>query len=223
MIFLVVVVVYLRMLWPTVLNAVSIFGIGHGSKTLHTSEVAVPTPSNWQGSDNPLAAAVSSGPTATAGPLVVVIATEGAAPALEPTAVPSVTPSPVYQEVSVLYSYYNPELGGVNCHSANWDGSHCADTTASGIRWSEYLGRGVAIPPSWLEAGIGYGSILRVIDPATIAGDYTVIDLCSLCETTYWPDGQWRLDFLDERQKLSWAYPVRVLIVSVIKPMEVGQ
>ena len=67
----------------------------------------------------------------------------------------------------------------MNCHSANWDGSHCADTTASGIRWSEYIGRGVAIPPSWLEAGIGYGSILRVIDPSTIAGDYTVIDLCS--------------------------------------------
>lgn len=223
MVFLVVVGVYLRMLWPTVLNAVSIFGIGHGSKTLHTSEVAAPTASNWQGSDNPLAAAVSSGPTPTAGPLVVVIATESAAPTLEPTAVPSVTPTPAYQEVSVLYSYYNPELGGVNCHSANWDGSHCADTTASGIRWSEYLGRGVAIPPSWLEAGIAYGSILRVVDPSTIAGDYTVIDLCGMCETSYWPDGQWRLDFLDDRQKLSWAYPVRVLIVSVVKPMEVGQ
>ena len=59
-VFLVVVGVYLRMLWPTVLNAVSIFGIGHGSKTLHTSEVSVPTASNWKGSDNPLAAAVST-------------------------------------------------------------------------------------------------------------------------------------------------------------------
>lgn len=114
MIFLAVVVMYLRMLWPTVLNAVSIFGIGHGSKTLHTSEVLVPTPGNWQGSDNPLAAAVSSGPTASAGPLVVVIATESAAPTSEPTAEPSGTPTPAYQEVSVLYSYYNPELGGVN-------------------------------------------------------------------------------------------------------------
>jgi hypothetical protein len=223
MIFLVVVGMYLRMLWPTVQNAFSIIGIGSGSRTLNTSPTALPGVSNWQGSDNPLVEGVSSGPTSTAGPLVVVIATESAAPTLEPTSVPTATPSPAYQEVAVLYSYYNPELGGVNCHTANWDGSHCADTTASGIRWSEYVGRGVAIPPSWLEAGIGYGSILRVIDPSTIAGDYTVIDLCSMCEPTYWPDGQWRLDFLDLRQKLSWAYPVRVLIVSVVKPMEVGQ
>ena len=78
-------------------------------------------------------------------------------------------------------------------------------------------------PPSWLASGLGYGSVLRVIEPSSVAGDYTVIDLCSMCETTYWPDKQWRLDFLDTRQRLTWAYPVRLLIVakchSLVRPL----
>ena len=176
------------------------------------------TVSNWKGSDNPLAAAISSGPTAAATPDFV---TATMAPTVTPyPTVQAPTATPSYQEVDVAYSYYNPELGGINCHSANWDGSHCADVTASGIRWSEYIGHGVAIPPSWLASGLGYGSVLRVVEPSSIAGDYTVIDLCSMCEVTYWPDGRYRLDFLDRSQRLTWAYPVRLLIVAIVKPLE---
>jgi hypothetical protein len=133
----------------------------------------------------------------------------------------TVTPTPVtyLSEIyKVGYSYYNPELGGVNCHSANWDGKHCADTTASGIKWSDYIGKAVAVPPSWYCLGLGYGSILRVLTPAVLAGDYLVIDLCSGCESSNWDDGNFRMDFLDTSQKLTWAYPVEVVVVFAVQP-----
>lgn len=136
---------------------------------------------------------------------VVITPTPQATAAVTPTFAPG-----YYQTVDVLYSYYNPALGGVNCHTDNWNGSTCADTTASGIRWSEYLGKGVAIPPSWKAAGIGYGSVFHVLEPAALVGDYTVVDLCSGCEANIWPDGMYRLDFLNDRQLLSWAYPVKI-------------
>jgi hypothetical protein len=220
-VFLVVIAVYLRMLWPTLQNAGSLLGFGHGSHLLNTSAGAVVTVTPYKGQDNPLAAAISSGATATPGPLVVVIATPVVGPSPVPSPTAAATATPVYQQVEVLYSYYNPSLGGINCHSANWDGVRCADTTASGIRWSEYIGRGVAVPPSWVSSGLGFGSVLRVVEPSSIAGDYTVIDLCNMCEPSYWPDGKWRLDFLDTRQRLTWAYPVRLLIVAIVKPEEV--
>lgn len=220
LIFLAVIGIYLRMLWPTIQNAAGLIGLGHGSSTF-SKTAAASAPSGAR--SNPLVDGISSGPTATATPEFV---TATMAPTITPyptaTGLPAtVTPTPAYQSVHVLYSYYNPDLGGVNCHSANWDGSKCADTTASGIKWSEYMGRGVAIAPSWYNAGLGYGSILRVVAPDAIAGDYTVIDLCSGCEANNWPDRQYRLDFLDDRQRLTWAYPVDLLIINVVQPAEV--
>lgn len=140
-------------------------------------------------------------------------------PTPAPTPVPT---SPVkYSDVyTVGYSYYNPALGGVNCHSSNWDGKKCADTTASGIKWSDYIGKAVAVPPSWYCAGLGYGSILTVLTPSSLAGDYLVIDLCSGCESFYWDDGNFRIDFLDTSQKLTWAYPVEVVVSYGVPPTE---
>lgn len=143
---------------------------------------------------------------------------------VNPTAsavVPSATVAPTATEVNqgavydVAYSYYDPELGGTNCHSANWDGSHCADTTASGFRWSDYVGHAVAVPPSWMSM-MGYGTVLRVVDPGSIAGDYTVIDLCSGCEAGVWPDRRYRLDFLDSAQRLPWAFGVKFKLLHLV-------
>jgi hypothetical protein len=214
LVFLVVLGVYGRMLWPTILNAGALIGLGRGSHTLSPNAGLGRgiTADNKGPLENVMAA-----PTGTAVVVVVNVATATPIPVVA-SPVPSVTPTPNYQEVDVEYSYYNPSLGGINCHSANWDGHRCADTTASGIRWSEYVGRGVAIPPSWLSDGMGYGSILRVVDPGSIAGDYTVIDLCSGCEAGNWADNKWRLDFLDTAQRLTWAYPVKVLLISIVKP-----
>jgi hypothetical protein len=121
----------------------------------------------------------------------------------------------------VAYSYYNPALGGINCHSANWDGIACADVTASGIRWTEYMGQGVAVPPSWLGV-LGYGTVISVLDPAPIARQYTVIDICCGCEAGNWDDRRWRLDFLDDKQRLEWASPLRFVINSRTAPENVG-
>ena len=153
---------------------------------------------------------------ATDAPTVVASAT----PTLVPTAV--VTPTSEYKTdvLEVRYSYYNPDLGGVNCHTANWNGYSCADTTASGIPWRAYVGKAVAVPPSWLGI-VSYGSVLRVLEPDPIKGDYVVIDICNWCETNYWPDHTWRLDFLDTAQRLPWAFPVKVVFVSVITPTPV--
>jgi hypothetical protein len=129
----------------------------------------------------------------------------------------AVTPSPQYQTLDFLYSYYYPPLGGVNCHSNNWTGSTCADTTASGAHWSDYVGRGLAVPPSWFKAGLGFGSIVRVLSPDVLAGDYTVIDICCGCEADNWTDGQFRFDFLDDAQKLQWAYPIHAEIFNLVK------
>jgi len=49
--------------------------------------------------------------------------------------------------VTVRYSHYWPPLLGVNCGRAQ-DGV-CVSRTASGDRWQDWVGRGIACPPSW--------------------------------------------------------------------------
>ena len=219
MFFLVVIVVYLRMLWPTIQNAASLFGIGAASRTFNGPRVSG-NPSGPVGSNNPLSDAISSGPTATVTPAPEITATPY--PTYTPYPSPTIEAAPTEfnggQVYDAAYSYYNPDLGGTNCHSANWDGSRCADTTASGIRWSQYIGHGVALAPEWL-AVLGYGSVIKVISPDVIAGDYAVIDMCQGCSGQLWPDHQVRIDFLDTAQRLQWAYPVKFKIVSVVQPI----
>lgn len=136
---------------------------------------------------------------------------------ITPTAEPVPTEQvPEYQIEHVAYSYYDPDLGGVNCHVDNWNGYTCEDTTASGISWRDYIDQGVAIPPSWYAGGMGYGSIIRVTEPEVMRGDYTVIDLCSACEKEFWNDGQYRFDFLSQQQKLPWAYMVEIQLISLV-------
>jgi len=138
-------------------------------------------------------------------------------------AVPTTTPIPNLDYLPIYtvgYSYYNPDLGGVNCHVDNWDGVKCADTTASGISWRDYVGRAVAVPPSWVCQGLGYGSIVEVLSPDSIRGEYLVVDLCAGCEAYNWEDRTWRIDFLDTGQRLTWAYPVDLRFVSVVPPIK---
>ena len=214
-IFLVVIGVYLRMLWPTITNAAALFGL---SRPSHTFAAAGPNPSAPVGSSNPLSDAISSGPTATATAAVTATPYPTYTPHPSPTIEATPTEFNGGQIYDALYSYYNPDLGGPNCHSANWDGVSCADTTASGIRWSQYIGHGAALPPEWL-AVLGYGSVIRVVSPDVIAGDYTVIDMCQGCSGVNWADHQFRIDFLDTVQRLQWAYPVKFKIISVVQPV----
>jgi len=154
---------------------------------------------------------------ATSTPIVVQLEFITATPAAV-TATPAAAPDDG-NTYDAAYSYYDPSLGGVNCHSANWDGMKCADTTASGIKWSEYMGSGVAFPIAWLQV-LGYGSEIQVIDPAPIAGVYTVIDICCGCDGRNWGDGVYRIDFLNDRQALPWAAPVKFWIISRTAPVE---
>lgn len=152
-------------------------------------------------------------PTVAPSPTPIVVVINVVTPVAR-TAGVGVTPIPDDgREYDVGYSYYDPSLGGINCHSANWDGSKCADTTASGIKWSDYMGRGVAMAPSWL-AQLGYGTVIYVTSPTVLVGYYTVVDICCGCEATNWADGRFRMDFLDVSQKLQWAYPVKFFFVS---------
>ena len=49
--------------------------------------------------------------------------------------------------VTVRYSHYWPPLLGTNCGQAQ-DGV-CISRTASGERWEDWIGRGIACPPEW--------------------------------------------------------------------------
>ena len=130
---------------------------------------------------------------------------------ITPSPTPPVSPAPTSELLLFGYSYYFPDLGGTNCHPANWDGASCANTTASGAGWREYIGRGVAIHQSMIEK-YPYGTIFRVLSPQSIAGDYTVIDLCAGCIRPDAPDMMW-IDFLDDSQKLNWSVPVLIEVV----------
>jgi len=129
-----------------------------------------------------------------------------------PSPYPSPTPAPLAGEyIAVGYSYYWPPWGPPNCHSDNWDEKYniCKDTTASGKKWTEYIGRGVAVPIQWAER-VPLGSRLHVWSPESMVGDYTVIDYCGGCIK---PEGHIYIDFLDNYQRLNWTVPMLIQIL----------
>lgn len=110
----------------------------------------------------------------------------------------------------VLFSYYYPDLGGVNCHEDNWVNGQCKDVTASKVvGWREYLGKGIAIH-SDMYSQIPYGSQIYVVSPPQIAGIYTVVDLCCGCKN----QNGYYFDFLftSMPQGLGWSYNVDFVV-----------
>ncbi len=128
-------------------------------------------------------------------------------PTMKPTATMTPTNTKVPPE-KFLFSYYDPDMGGVNCHPDTWildkDGacSLCKDTTASGLTWRDKFGRSVAIPYSMGALG----GILRVVDPEVLRGYYVVIDYCPACDK---PEGRY-IDFLlgGMPDGITWSWPV---------------
>lgn len=126
---------------------------------------------------------------------------------------------------SVLFSYYYPDLivtdpvkYSANCHSDNYlyDVSGvvlgCKNTTASGQGWHEYMRKGLAVHPDMLSK-LPFGSVLYVASPSSIAGYYTVVDLCGGCLI----NGSYYFDFLfsDMPSDLNWSMPVSYGVVRI--------
>lgn len=106
----------------------------------------------------------------------------------------------------VLFSYYYPDLGGVNCHEDNWVDGHCKNVTASKVvGWREYMGSGVAVHSDMLQY-LPYGTQFYVTNPPAIAGFYTVVDLCCGCKH----DTSYYFDFLFDNMPdgVNWSYNV---------------
>lgn len=140
-----------------------------------------------------------------------------------PTYTPYPTPTPyptlvfhsalVGQIYAVGYSYYFPPFGPPNCSKENWKDFYCEDTTASGLPWSDYIGKGVAVPIQWKDK-IPLLSVIKVLDNVVMEGEYLVLDYCGDCIK---PEGHIYLDFLDNRARLNWTVPLLVEVVSVPK------
>lgn len=115
-------------------------------------------------------------------------------------------------EHTFLFSYYFPDLGGVNCHEDNWQNGRCKDTTASGMSWRNNLGKALAIHPDFLDI-LPYGSVIKITSPAVIAGDYMVIDLCGGCNI----NGYYYFDFLFSEMPVgvNWSDPVTFQVMRV--------
>ena len=112
------------------------------------------------------------------------------------------------------YSYYYPDLGGVNCHVDNWDEEtgKCSDITASGKSWRQNMYRGVAVHYDILNS-LPFGTLINVLGPEEVKGWYEVIDICPGCNPRY--EGQaYFIDFLDDKQRLTWG---AIVVVEVQK------
>lgn len=128
-----------------------------------------------------------------------------------------ITPTPHLEDQEVGfdrynfgYSYYYPDLGGVNCHIDNWDeiSGKCSDITASGKSWRQNMYRGVALHYDLL-GGLPFGTNIHVLGPKEVEGWYEVIDICPGCNPRY--EGQnYFIDFLDDKQRLPWGATVVV-------------
>jgi len=118
-----------------------------------------------------------------------------------------------YDNYIFAYSYYNPDLGGVNCHEDNWleDIKKCKNTSASGKGWREYIKSGVAIHPDMLE-NLPFGTIIEVIDPEILRGEYEVIDLCSGCRPKI-TNGFYYIDFVDTIQIVPWGSEIKARVL----------
>jgi hypothetical protein len=139
-------------------------------------------------------------------------------PVQSPTLSPTPSPIPTLRSYvnlgkiwAIGYSYYFPPLGGINCAVQNWHDNYCDDVTASGLRWTEYIGKGVAVPVQWRDE-IPLLSVVRVLDNVIMQGDYLVLDYCGDCIKK---EGHVYFDFLDNRPRLNWTVPLLVQLISV--------
>ena len=112
----------------------------------------------------------------------------------------------------VLFSYYYPPLGGTNCHEDNWVNGQCKDITASKEGWKAYVSKGIAVHPDMLGI-LPFGSIVYVVEPVSIRGFYTVVDLCGGCLI----NGNYYFDFLfpEMPKDLNWSKPVNFIVARV--------
>lgn len=137
-------------------------------------------------------------------------------PTVTPTPFPTIAPYsayiPVGKLVAVGYSYYWPPWGPPNCSDANWHEkeNYCDDTTASGLPWSQYVERAVAVPYEWRDV-IPLQSIIRIHSPEIMRGDYLVIDYCGDCIKK---EGHIYFDFLSSRQILAWTVPMMAEVIT---------
>lgn len=136
----------------------------------------------------------------------------------------------------------------VNCHPDNWIYNPqntkvigCKDTTASGEPWSRYLmdytdisdiRGGIAVPfhpdtcPRLIDDIIDttckpiypMGSIMVITEPALIAGNYIVIDLCPACGKYIYSHGVLFLDFLAKGLPGGINFWDEVEVIDVIYP-----
>jgi hypothetical protein len=128
-----------------------------------------------------------------------------------PTIAPYTAYLPVGKLVAVGYSYYWPPWGPPNCSADNWHDkeNYCEDTTASGLPWSHYVERAVAVPVEWRDV-IPLMSIVRIHSPEIMKGDYLVIDYCGDCIKK---EGHIYFDFLSSRQILAWTVPMMAEVI----------
>jgi hypothetical protein len=129
-----------------------------------------------------------------------------------PTPIPTQAPtpqdgSPTGQVLYLLYSYYDPTIGGINC--ADFQNGQCLSKMANGLDWRSYYGKALACP-SWIPLG----TKLRVTDFPPINGEWVCMDRGSALEDPVLVDGvqYWFVDFLTHSQDLAWR---------TIVPMEV--
>lgn len=180
------------------------------SATFTPTFVPTPPPSSFYASSENFAPSPVAVAENTSSPI---------APQSTLTPYPTQTPYPTFIPYhvgytrAVGYSYYWPPFGPPNCSDENWkpEFSICEDATRSGERWTQWIGRAVAIPVEWVEE-IPMLSLIRIYAPPyEMAGDYLVIDTCGRCVT---PNGTY-LDFLDNRQRLPWTYPLMMEVVCI--------
>lgn len=126
------------------------------------------------------------------------------------TPTPEFVPDVGYDEYTFGYSYYYPALGGVNCHSDNWDivKEVCKDTTASGRSWKQNMYRAVAVHYDLLN-DLPFGTLIEVVFPEEVKGWYEVIDICPGCVPNDLSE-YYFIDFLDDKQRLGWGEEVRI-------------
>jgi len=120
---------------------------------------------------------------------------------------PTYTPYPSGGSyLAVGYSYYWPPFGPPNCTVDGWRDNYCYDVYWDNSTWIDWVGVGVAVPPSLIEQ-FPLGSEIYVHSPVEMVGRYTVVTTCAGCIK----DGGFiYFDFLDNRQRLAWTVPLLV-------------
>jgi hypothetical protein len=121
---------------------------------------------------------------------------------LVPTATLAPTQPPKKEVFSFRYSYYYPDLGGVNC--LTWDESKgtCVSLMASGKAWKDYVNKAVACP-GWLPMY----TVIRVVSPSELIGDWVCMDRGQGIERDM-------LDFLHKPpQRLPWFTKIQAEII----------